>query len=76
MKTKTAYTMAIKALGEQQKKYHPGHFEFLRSQGTFGWAETDHKKWEKLQQAKDILIAEMQSPEQEHQLEFGAVGEQ
>lgn len=73
MKTKTAYTLAIKALTEQQKKYHPGHFEFLRSQGLFGWAETEHKKWARLQQAKEIMIKEMQSPEQEQQLGFGAV---
>lgn len=72
IKIKTAYTLAIKALTEQQKIFHPGHFEFLRSKGTFGWAETEHKKWVRLQQAKEILIAEMQNPEQEQQLGFGA----
>ena len=74
MKIKTAYTLAIKALGDQQKRYHPGHFEFLRSQGTFAWAETEHKKWVRLQTAKEILVREMQQEQQEQQLEFGAVG--
>jgi hypothetical protein len=70
MKKKTAYKLAIDAIAMEQKKYYPGHCEFVRSKGLFRWAETEHIKWTRLQTAKEILISEMQG---DIQMEFGAI---
>lgn len=55
MKAKTAIKLAIDALGLQQKQHSAGHYEFLRSGNLFDWAIRDHKKWTRLQSAREAL---------------------
>lgn len=65
MKLKTAYKMAIGAIQLEQKKYYPGHFEYERSGILFDWAQRDHKKWLRLETAKNKMIEQMHQTDQE-----------
>ena len=65
MKLKTAYKLAIDAITMEQKKYYPGHFEYERSGIMFDFAEKDHKKWTRLETAKNKMVVQMHRTEQD-----------
>ena len=65
MKLKAAYKLAIDAITMEQKKYYPGHFEYERSGVLFDFAEKDHKKWTRLEAAKNKMVVQMHRTEQD-----------
>ena len=59
MKRETAYKIAIKAIEIRQRYWWTGHLEFLKHGDRFEFAVRDHRNWEKLERAKEILVLEM-----------------
>lgn len=69
MRESTAVKLAVDALSLAQKRFVVGHNEYLQTRDLFDWAKKDHKKYMRMEQAKDVLRAMLHKGQQ---LEFGA----
>lgn len=60
MTRETAFKIAIKSIETRQRQFWTGHQEYLARGGIFDFAKRDHKNWLRLEQAKEIMIHEME----------------